>query len=92
VTTRPADAGHHIAAGAHAKREQVAAGRANGRTIFGGTQGRMAGRRSVPRPVHRGLWLFDSHAELKRPGFHWHAAAEQHGVGVAGAVANRQDG
>ncbi len=52
----------------------------------------MAGAGAVPRPVDRGLRLFDPHAELKRLGLDRHAAAEQHAVGVAGAVADRQDG
>ena len=66
--------------------------RANRRAVFGGAQGRVAGGRPVPGPVHRRLRLLDPHAELKRLGLDRHAAAEQHVVGVAGAVADRQDG
>ncbi len=51
----------------------------------------MAGAGTVPRPVDRCLRLLDPHAELKRLGLDRHAAAEQHAVGVAGAVADRQD-
>ena len=86
-----ADAGHHVAAGAHAEREEVAAAGADRRAVIGGAQGRVAGRRSVARPVDRRLRLFDPHAELKRLGLHRHAAAQQHAVGVAGAVADGQD-
>ncbi len=46
---------------------------------------------SVARPVDRRLGLFDPDAELKRLGLDRHAAAQQHAVGVAGAVADGQD-
>ena len=51
----------------------------------------MAGGRAVASPVHRRLRLFDPHAELERLGLDRHAAAEQHAVGVAGAVADGEN-
>ncbi len=88
---RVADAGHHVAARAHAEREQVAAAGPDRGTVVGRAQRRVAGVTAVPGLVDRRLRLLDPDAELERLGRDRHAAAKQHAVGVAGAVADRQD-
>ena len=87
-----AHAGHHVAAGAHAEREEIAGAGLHRGGVFGGAQGGMAGTGAVAHPVDRRLGLFDPDAELKRLLLHGHAPAQQHAVGIASAVADRQDG
>ena len=60
--------------------------------VVGGAQGRVAGAVAVAGRVDLLLGLLDPDAELERLGLERHVPAQQHAVGVAGAVADGQDG
>ncbi len=81
---------HDVTAGTHAKREQVV--RAVGdQRVVGGAEPLLQWRRAVLDAVDQLLGVLDANAHLERLRHHRHAAAQQHLVGVAGAVADGQD-
>src|SRR5262245_47645642 len=89
---RITNAGHHIAASAHAKREQVAVSSPDGETIVGGTQGWMPGSVAMACRVDLRLRLLDPNSELEGLVLQRHTTSQQHLIGVARAMASGQDG
>ena len=60
--------------------------------ILGRRQFPMSGRGTVLPSIHHDLWVFDSHAELKRLGLDPDASLVQHAYRIASGMADRQQG
>ena len=84
------DTGNNVAAGAHAKCEEVVLA-ARDQRVVGVAERFFKRRTAILHAIDQFLRMLDAHAELERFLFERHATMDQHGIRVAGAVADGQN-